>query len=51
MAERIGNQARSHSNLAALGFIVQEFVHLPGQVFSNKVAVDAFFQVQIVYFQ
>jgi light-harvesting complex I chlorophyll a/b binding protein 4 len=31
--------------LAALGFIVQEFVHLPGQVFSNKVAVDAFFQV------
>ncbi|GJQ14591.1 hypothetical protein GpartN1_g6382.t1 [Galdieria partita] len=31
--------------LAAVGFIVQEFVHLPGQVFSNKVAIDALFQV------
>ncbi|EME26631.1 Chlorophyll a-b binding protein 6, chloroplastic [Galdieria sulphuraria] len=31
--------------LAAVGFIVQEFVHLPGEVFSNKVAIDALFQV------
>jgi len=31
--------------LAALGFIVQEFAHLPGAVFSNKLATEAFGQV------
>ncbi|KAJ8904379.1 hypothetical protein NDN08_000898 [Rhodosorus marinus] len=31
--------------LATLGFIVQEFVHLPGDVFSNRLATDAFNQV------
>ncbi|CAN8075891.1 unnamed protein product [Agarophyton chilense] len=31
--------------LAFLGFIVQEFVHLPGPQFANPVATEAFFQV------
>ncbi|KAI0567397.1 light-harvest protein [Gracilaria domingensis] len=31
--------------LAFLGILVQEFVHLPGPMFSNPVATEAFFQV------
>mmetsp|Transcript_10181 Transcript_10181/g.21339 ORF Transcript_10181/g.21339 Transcript_10181/m.21339 type:complete len:211 (-) Transcript_10181:219-851(-) len=31
--------------LAAVGFIVQEFVHLPGDVFSSKLATEAIFKV------
>lgn len=33
------------SMLACLGFIVQEFYHLPGDVFSNPLATDALFTV------
>ncbi len=31
--------------LAFLGFLVQEFFHLPGPEFANPLATEAFFQV------
>mmetsp|Transcript_16288 Transcript_16288/g.40137 ORF Transcript_16288/g.40137 Transcript_16288/m.40137 type:complete len:215 (+) Transcript_16288:213-857(+) len=33
--------------LAVVGIIVQEFVHLPGPMFSNKLATEAFGQVPV----